>query len=371
MIIISIENQKKKHNRRLQIIKTKLQNTPKWRYLLLTELNSLKYKSTKAQLLYNTKIKIQKSTKYSQNSFAQEFIKLKSYEIWHLFQNLNPTFGICSEQPNLSIPTAEIQNKELPVYLHIIVRTRNTLSVKGADPHLILLQKVPQTRKLLGSYTSYIYLHQFIYSQNFIIFLSCFHSYALQTWTLRLSTTQSTQEFQTSQPFLRLFLSYKSWFSDCYVIDFYQLYYFDDRFGCFKKKNRFINQNQEKLKTLFTIGLNFEAIQNKKFDIISWDIRGEKKSFKGIIYTFDCFEKERRAREIFELHQMLLDPLPLLKYSNKQDLEKQTQKNWLLNYRQKKFSTNWHFNYFVLILEKDFEKTQNGLKDQIIQKNLK
>ncbi|CAD8196248.1 unnamed protein product [Paramecium pentaurelia] len=103
-----------------------------------------------------------------------------------------------------------------------------------------------------------------------------------------------------------------------------------------------------------TIGLNLETIQSKNFDIIYWDIRGADKqrilcksylkNSKGIIYTFDCSEKERKARAIFELHQMLLDPLlivqPLLIYANKQDLVKMNSEEQAAELRIEKISKN-------------------------------
>ncbi|CAD8197633.1 unnamed protein product [Paramecium pentaurelia] len=122
-----------------------------------------------------------------------------------------------------------------------------------------------------------------------------------------------------------------------------------------------------------TIGLNLETIQSKNFDIISWDIGGADKqrilckpylkNSKGIIYTFDCSDKERKAEAIFELHQMLLDPLlfgqPLLIYSNKQDLVKMNSEELAVELKIEKFSKNWHIQPCCAITG---EGLQEGLK---------
>ncbi|CAK77377.1 unnamed protein product (macronuclear) [Paramecium tetraurelia] len=126
-----------------------------------------------------------------------------------------------------------------------------------------------------------------------------------------------------------------------------------------------------------TIGYNLETIQNKKFEIISWDIGGADKirilwinylqKSQGIIYVIDCFDKERMDQAKTELHKMLLELVeqPLLIFANKQDLVKMNPEELVVELAMQNYSKNWHIQPCCSSTGEGLQEGLNWMEEQL------
>ncbi|CAD8125178.1 unnamed protein product [Paramecium sonneborni] len=129
-------------------------------------------------------------------------------------------------------------------------------------------------------------------------------------------------------------------------------------------------------------GYNFEKIQIKQFDIISWDI-GEPDKIRvfwkpffqksdGLIFVIDCSDKERMCEAKEELHKLLLDTLlvdlPTLIYANKQDLSQMSPSDLASELNLQKFSNNWHIQPCCATTGEGVENGLKWIQEQLVLK---